>query len=108
MYILARLSLCALAASTLLPLVVDAVSDVLELGADSTKPTPEMNASVDAGFIMGIGCAKSGDLERIPLLSDVEALMNSAEMGLIDTALQRSSSRNASARQMPDLAVAAP
>jgi purine-binding chemotaxis protein CheW len=67
--------------------VVDSVSDVLALGADSIKPAPEMNASVDASYILGIGCIKSGDRERMLILTDIEALMGSAEMGLMDTAL---------------------
>ncbi|MDH1428217.1 chemotaxis protein CheW [Comamonas aquatica] len=61
--------------------VVDSVSDVLALGADSIKPAPQMNASVDAGYIMGMGCVKSGDVERMLILTDIEALMSSAEMG---------------------------
>ncbi len=67
--------------------VVDSVSDVLALGADSIKPAPEMNASVDAGFILGIGCVKSGDVERMLILTDIDALIGSAEMGLMDAAL---------------------
>jgi purine-binding chemotaxis protein CheW len=67
--------------------VVDSVSDVLALGADSIKPAPEMNASVDAGYIMGIGCVKSGDVERMLILTDIEALMSSAELGLMEAAL---------------------
>ena len=67
--------------------VVDSVSDVLALGADSIKPAPQMNASVDAGYIMGMGCVKSGDVERMLILTDIEALMSSAEMGLMDAAM---------------------
>jgi purine-binding chemotaxis protein CheW len=43
-----------------------------------------MNASVDAGHIMGVGCVKYGDVELLSILADIEALMNSAVMGLID------------------------
>ena len=63
--------------------VVDSVSDVLELGKDSIKPAPEMASAVDAGFITGIGTVKSGDEQRMLILMDIEALMASAEMGLI-------------------------
>ena len=65
--------------------VVDSVSDVLALGADSIKPAPEMGSAVDAQFILGMGCVKTGDQERMLILSDIEALMSSAEMGLMDT-----------------------
>ncbi|MBP6674892.1 MAG: chemotaxis protein CheW [Vitreoscilla sp.] len=67
--------------------VVDSVSDVLALGADSIKPAPELCASVDAGYIMGIGCIKSDDVERMLILTDIDALMSSAEMGLMNAAL---------------------
>ena len=62
--------------------VVDSVSDVLALGADQIKTAPEMSASVDAGHIMGIGCVRNGDHERMLILTDIEALMGSADMGL--------------------------
>jgi len=64
--------------------VVDSVSDVLELGAGEVKPAPQLNASVDAAYIVGIGCVKSGDVERMLILTDIEALVSSAEMGLMD------------------------
>jgi purine-binding chemotaxis protein CheW len=64
--------------------VVDSVSDVLELSRDSIKPAPEMSCAVDSGFITGIGAIKNGDTERMLILMDIEALMASAEMGLIN------------------------
>jgi purine-binding chemotaxis protein CheW len=66
--------------------VVDSVSDVLELGKDTIKPAPEMAAAVDTRFITGIGTVKAGDEQRMLILMDIEALMSSAEMGLIDAA----------------------
>jgi purine-binding chemotaxis protein CheW len=63
--------------------VVDSVSDVLALGADHIKPAPELAASVDAGHIMGIGCIESGDEQRMLILTDIEAMMSTAEMGLM-------------------------
>jgi len=67
--------------------VVDSVSDVLALNADSIKPAPQMHSSVDAAHIMGLGCVKSGDVERMLILTDIDALMSSAEMGLMDAVL---------------------
>ena len=66
--------------------VVDSVSDVLALGADQIKAAPDLNSSIDAGYIMGIGCVKSGDVERMLILTDIDALMSSPEMGLINAA----------------------
>ena len=60
--------------------VVDSVSDVLELGKDHVKPAPEMNASVDCNYITGIGSVG----ERMLILMDIEGLMSSADMGLMD------------------------
>lgn len=65
--------------------VVDSVSDVLELTGDQIKAAPQLNSSVDAGFITGIGTAKNGDAERMLILVDIEALMGSADMGLIES-----------------------
>lgn len=64
--------------------VVDSVSDVLELDADSIRPVPEMSSSVHAGFMLGIGCIRTGDVERMLLLTDIQALMSSDEMGLTE------------------------
>jgi purine-binding chemotaxis protein CheW len=64
--------------------VVDSVSDVLELGRDHIKPAPELASSIDADYITGIGAVKNGDTERMLILMDIEALMSSAEMGLVD------------------------
>ena len=61
--------------------VVDSVSDVLELAGDLIKPAPEMNAMVDTTFVTGI--ASVG--ERMLILMDIEALMSSADMGLMDS-----------------------
>ncbi len=76
--------------------VVDSVSDVLELGREQIKPAPELNSSIDASFITGIGTIKNSvpqaqndgnattaEKERMLILMDIEALMSSAEMGLV-------------------------
>jgi len=63
--------------------VVDSVSDVLELAADTIKPAPEMNSAVDTSFITGIGSIQ----DRMLILMDIEALMSSADMGLIDAGM---------------------
>jgi len=63
--------------------VVDSVSDVLELGKGEIKPAPELNSNIDAAYITGIGAVKNGDVERMLILMDIEALMSSADMGLM-------------------------
>ena len=59
---------------------VDSVSDVLELGRDAVKAAPEMSTAVDTTFITGIGSIN----DRMLILMDIEALMSSTEMGLIN------------------------
>ena len=60
--------------------VVDSVSDVLELSADEIKPRPEVAAALDARFITGLG--KLGD--RMLILLDIEAMIKSPDFGLVD------------------------
>ncbi|MBW8828453.1 MAG: chemotaxis protein CheW [Burkholderiales bacterium] len=62
--------------------VVDSVSDVLELGAGTIKQAPEMHTSMDTSFITGIGSVN----DRMLILMDIEGLMTSADMGLINSA----------------------
>jgi purine-binding chemotaxis protein CheW len=61
--------------------VVDSVSDVLQLGGDAIRPAPATNACIDTSYIIGI--ASVG--ERMLILMDIEGLMASEEMGLINT-----------------------
>ena len=60
--------------------VVDSVSDVLALDTESIKPAPEMNSEVDMGFITGIGSREG----RMLILLDIEGLMASHAMGLVN------------------------
>jgi len=60
-------------------LVVDSVSDVIRLSHDHIKAAPQINTTLDAGFITGI--ASVG--ERMLILADIEALIGSADMGLV-------------------------
>ena len=68
-------------------MVVDSVSDVLELQDGQIKPAPEFHGSIDSGYITGLGTVKTGDTERMLILMDIERLMSSAEMGLMDSLL---------------------
>ena len=60
--------------------VVDAVSDVLALAGAAIRPAPALSARFDTGFITGIGSVA----DRMLILIDIEALMASSDMGLID------------------------
>jgi purine-binding chemotaxis protein CheW len=63
-----------------LGMVVDSVSDVLELDADQIRTAPEMSAAIDARHVTGLG--KIGD--RILILLDIAGMVASPEFGLMD------------------------
>ncbi len=63
-----------------LGMVVDSVSDVLELPVDQIKAAPDISASIDARHVTGLG--KVGD--RILILIDIEGMVGSPEFGLIE------------------------
>ncbi|HEV8690524.1 MAG TPA: chemotaxis protein CheW [Ideonella sp.] len=65
-------------------MVVDSVSDVLELAPGQIKPAPEFNGAIDAGYITGLGTIKHGDVERMLILMDIEQMMSAPDMGLMD------------------------
>jgi len=57
-------------------IVVDSVSDVIPLDQSQIRPTPEFGAAVDTRFISGIGTQD----ERMLILLDIEALLDSADL----------------------------
>ena len=60
--------------------VVDAVSDVMSLSAAQIKPAPEFSAALETQFITGLGTIE----ERMLILLDIEKLMTSRDMQLVD------------------------
>ena len=60
-------------------MVVDSVSDVVQLTADQIRPMPDVGTGIDRRFLTGIGALD----ERMLILLDIEGLMTSAEMGLV-------------------------
>ncbi|OGB23176.1 MAG: chemotaxis protein CheW [Burkholderiales bacterium RIFCSPLOWO2_02_FULL_57_36] len=61
-------------------MVVDSVSDVITLAPDQIKPAPEMGAAFNTDYLVGLGTLD----ERMLILVDIDKLMSSAEMGLIE------------------------
>jgi|SRR6185369_1835746 len=61
-------------------IVVDSVSDVITLEGEQIKPRPEMGAAMDTDYLIGLGTLD----ERMLILVDIEKLMSSDDMGLID------------------------
>jgi len=63
-------------------MVVDGVSDVIALGTEQIRPVPNLSAALDIRYITGLGTVDS----RMIILVDIERLMTSQEMALIDNA----------------------
>ena len=68
-------------ASRVMGIVVDGVSDVITLSAEQVKPAPDFAAHLDTDYIIGLGTVD----ERMLILMDIEKLMSSKDMGLIDS-----------------------
>ncbi|MCX8085760.1 MAG: chemotaxis protein CheW [Rhodocyclaceae bacterium] len=66
--------------SRLVGIVVDGVSDVTTLAPEQIHPAPEFAATVDTRYIEGLGTADG----RMLIIVDIEKLMLSAEMALVE------------------------
>lgn len=61
-------------------MVVDSVSDVITLTHEQLKPAPQMGSVVETDYLLGLGTIE----ERMLILVDIDKLMSSADMGLIE------------------------
>lgn len=61
-------------------MVVDGVSDVMSLESSQIRAVPDIVASIDTRFITGLATVE----EKMFILVDIEQLMNSEEMELMD------------------------
>ena len=61
-------------------MVVDSVSDVTTLSPAQIRPAPEMGSTLNTDYLIGLGTLD----ERMLILVDIDHLMSSAEMGLMD------------------------
>jgi purine-binding chemotaxis protein CheW len=62
-------------------MVVDSVSDVITLAPEQIKPAPQLGAAIDTDYLIGLGAQD----ERMLILVDIDKLMSSGEIGLIET-----------------------
>jgi purine-binding chemotaxis protein CheW len=65
--------------SRIVGIVVDSVSDVLELQPENVKSAPDIESIVSNDCILGLGSLG----ERMLILLDIERLMSSTDMGLV-------------------------
>ncbi|MEW5771103.1 MAG: chemotaxis protein CheW [Pseudomonadota bacterium] len=63
-------------------IVVDGVSDVIHLNSENLRPAPEFGSVLDTRYILGLGTVD----ERMIIVVDIERLMTSQEMSLVDAA----------------------
>lgn len=61
-------------------MVVDGVSDVMNLQANQIRSVPDIVASIDTKYVTGLATVE----EKMFILVDIEQLMNSQEMQLVD------------------------
>jgi purine-binding chemotaxis protein CheW len=64
-------------------IVVDAVSDVIDIDVAAIKPVPDMGAVVDTRYLKGLATHE----ERMVMLLDVEKLMRPEDAEMLDAAL---------------------
>lgn len=64
-------------------IVVDGVSDVITLAQEQVKAAPEFGAALNTKYITGLGTLD----ERMIILVDIEKLMSSRDMELMDEAI---------------------
>ncbi|NEX20644.1 chemotaxis protein CheW [Thiorhodococcus mannitoliphagus] len=69
-------------AGRVIGMVVDGVSDVIALSNNKISPAPEFGAVLDTDYINGLATLE----ERMVIMVDIEKLMTSGEMGLVDQA----------------------
>ncbi len=62
-------------------IVVDSVSDVMQIAADSIRSAPDIESIIDSSCILGLGSVS----ERMLILLDIEKLMSSVDMGLVSS-----------------------
>lgn len=78
-------------------IVVDGVSDVIQLDAEHLRPAPEFGSILDTRYILGLGTVD----DRMIIIVDIERLMTSQDMALIDAAASEPSTARTPATRTP-------
>lgn len=71
-------------AGRVIGVVVDSVSDVLSLNSTQIRQAPEFSGTFDTKYILGL-CSID---QRMLIVTDIERLMTSADMALIEAATE--------------------
>jgi purine-binding chemotaxis protein CheW len=67
-------------ASRVVGMVVDSVSDVIQLGPAQVRAAPDFSSTFDTRYITGLGTVE----ERMLILLDIERLMSASDMALVE------------------------
>ncbi|WP_174525485.1 chemotaxis protein CheW, partial [Curvibacter delicatus] len=62
----------------------DGVSDVITLAPEQLRPVPELSSSIASDHLLAIGSLD----DRMLILLDIEKLMSSTDMGLVNSEKQ--------------------
>ncbi len=66
--------------STLIGIIVDSVSEVLDIKGGEIENAPSFGQGIDTSFIMGLGKVK----EKIIILLDIETVLSSEELEMVE------------------------
>lgn len=66
--------------SVLIGILVDSVSEVLDIAVGEIEETPEFGAEVDTDFLLGIGKTE----ERVIMLLDIDKVMSTGEFATVE------------------------
>lgn len=64
-------------------IVVDSVSDVVNLGAEAIKPAPQFSGMVGQSDVIGLGTIETAEGTRMLILLDIERVMGGAQQEAI-------------------------
>ncbi len=65
--------------------VVDNVSEVLDIKGEEVEDTPQFGQDIDTSFIMGLGKAK----EKIIILLDIDKVLSAEELEMVEEIAER-------------------
>lgn len=69
-----------------LSILVDSVSEVMEIGSTEIEDTPEFGANINTEFILGMGKFKN----RVVILLDIDKVMTCTELSLVEKTARKS------------------
>jgi purine-binding chemotaxis protein CheW len=82
-YTATTVTVIVMVAGRLFGVVVDGVSDVMEVAGGSIRPVPDMGTTVDTEYLKGL----TSQAERMVLLLDVDKLLQPQDAQMLEAAL---------------------